>query len=102
MPLRASDETRQIVRLVVSELVSNAVLHANRGQDAPVRLRIDDQRGMVRIEVADEGKGFRRESLASANRAPHGRGLLIVERLSLRWGIEDGRRTTVWVELPLA
>ena len=45
------------MRLIVSELVTNAVLHGGCGSEAPVRLRIDRRPSSVRMEVVDEGMG---------------------------------------------
>src|SRR4051795_731564 len=64
------------VALVVSELVTNAVVH---GRGAITLKLHQDEDDLVRGEVIDEGGGFEREV---RDRAPHdfgGRGLLIVE-----------------------
>lgn len=86
--------------LVVSELVTNACLHAGGAQE--LRLRCHDKG--LRLEVADGGDG------APAPRSPHragrpgGHGMFIVQRLCLDWGFvrhPDGRPgKTVWAELP--
>lgn len=80
------------VLLLVSELVSNSVRHS-RSQDIGVKvLRNDDQ---IRVEVTDEGPGFLRE-------APRGdgMGLLIVDSLCERWGMNTlNDQFTVWAEL---
>ena len=100
--LTLAEEDRESVRLIVSELVTNAVLHGGCGSEAPVRLRIDRRPSSVRMEVVDEGEGFTPVPRVAADRGERGRGLLIVERLAQRWGVDTGRGTTVWAELALS
>ncbi|WP_346776829.1 ATP-binding protein [Streptomyces sp. HNM0574] len=85
--------------LVVSELVTNACLHA----DGPEELRIGTGAKVLRLEIVDLGTG------APAPRSPHragrpgGHGMFIVQRLCLDWGVvrnPEGKGKTVWAELP--
>jgi hypothetical protein len=50
----------------------------------------------LRVEVRDHGAGFVRPTDA---RDIGGWGLMFVERLSDRWGIEEGAPTSVWFEI---
>jgi serine/threonine-protein kinase RsbW len=86
------------LRLLVSELVANAVLHAGLipGQRIAVRLRIWPS--LVRVEVEDPGRGFRPRP-ARGPEDSDGRGLLIVDRLASNWGVARDDRTVVWAEL---
>lgn len=84
--------------IVVSELVTNAVQHAAGGQ-----LRLDvwfDRRGCLRIAVDDSSAKLpvMREPAFDAEA---GRGLLIVQQLSTRWGVDmhPGSGKRVWAEL---
>jgi anti-sigma regulatory factor (Ser/Thr protein kinase) len=86
------------VLLVVSELVTNACLHAG----GPDELRLLRSGKALRLEVTDGGRG------EPAPRSPHragrpgGHGMFIVQRLCLDWGVvRDGDRPgkTVWAEL---
>ena len=84
------------VALVVSELITNAVMHTR----AAVVLTLQAGDGRVRVEVHDQlGGAFAR--LGGA-RAEGGRGLDIVATLASAWGVEtvvdDGKM--VWAELP--
>ena len=78
---------------MISELVTNASVHGV-GQ-VVFRLRLDDQ--IVRGEVIDQGAGFEHEMGARAPDDFGGRGLLVVDALTRRWGVHDGR-TRVWFE----
>lgn len=86
--------------LLTSELVSNALLHARTEVDL---LLIMASSG-VRVEVHD---GNARQPGPPAAPAPldatTGRGLLMVEALAGRWGVDGtGDGKTVWFELPVA
>jgi anti-sigma regulatory factor (Ser/Thr protein kinase) len=87
------ERTGQLM-LVVSELVTNAVVHGSGA--ILLRLRVDDDR--VYGEVIDEGGGFEQEVRKHGHDDVGGRGLQIVEALSSRWGIHEGA-THVWFEL---
>jgi anti-sigma regulatory factor (Ser/Thr protein kinase) len=80
--------------LVVSELATNAVMH---GQGA-IRLRLQVNDGDVWGEVIDAGGGFEHELREAGPDATSGRGLLIVDRLTTRWGVHEGT-THVWFEM---
>ena len=83
------------VSLLVSELVTNAVLHA----DSQPRLAVHMLRGRVRVEVFDHDS--RPPQLREPDRdGPGGRGLQIIATLSSRWGTEpvDGGKV-VWFEI---
>ena len=80
------------LHLVVSELVTNAVMH---GQ-GPIRLRLQIEAGDVWGEVIDAGGGFEYEvRRVGPFSTTGGRGLLIVDRLTTRWGVHEGT-THVW------
>jgi anti-sigma regulatory factor (Ser/Thr protein kinase) len=83
--------------LVVSELVTNAVVHGQR--EIVVKLRLDAE--VLRGDVIDQGGGFERAMREHGPDELGGRGLLIVEAMAARWGIHEGT-THVWFELPVA
>ncbi|MYU25878.1 ATP-binding protein [Streptomyces sp. SID8352] len=75
------------IRLCVSELATNAVLHGTtRGHGFLVRLDIDDN--CVRLEVHDSR---RRQPVVREPAATDisGRGLMLVAALSDEWGVKD-------------
>lgn len=80
--------------LVLSELVTNAVLHAGGAR----RIRVDCAGGRIRISVHDADP--RPARMAADVPAVGGRGLRIVARLSRRWGSAPlGGGKDVWAEL---
>ena len=86
------------LRLMISELVTNSVMHGRAGPEDPVRLDIDAGDEKVRVEVTDLGPGFK-PGLDKSVRAPEGGfGLVIVDRLASRWGTSNGGRC-VWFEI---
>jgi anti-sigma regulatory factor (Ser/Thr protein kinase) len=85
-------QQREDAALMVSELVTNAVVH---GVGA-IWLRIDIEADAVRIEVADEGNAAVAPSPEPG--AHGGWGLRIVEQLADDWGVLDGS-TKVWFRL---
>ena len=86
------------VRLLVTELITNALRHGslNRGDRVSVRASIDD--GVVRIEVTDPGRAGP-VALRPPGPRGGGYGLYLVEQLARRWGVERRNGTTVWCEL---
>ena len=91
---------REDLLLVVSELVTNAVVHGAE----PIRVTMVRVPERVRVEVTD---GAAASSPHGNPRPPTdaetGRGLSVVTRLAVAWGwrASPGRGKTVWAELPL-
>lgn len=84
------------VATLVSELVSNAVIHAR----TQMRLTVELAGAGVRVELADESAAMPRFAGAGLH-AISGRGLLIIDRLASRWGVQrlsEGGKA-VWVEI---
>ena len=90
------DDLVDDVELVVSELVTNALLHGA----APVVLRLSVARDRVRVEVEDSGRELP-VRMRQDGEAMTGRGLSLVARLSSGWGVEPagGRGKVVWAEV---
>jgi anti-sigma regulatory factor (Ser/Thr protein kinase) len=93
-----ADMVERIV-LMVSELVTNVIVHAQTAVELELLQEIGDKR--VRIVVTDEGGG-RPNPRAPSNLEAHGRGLQIVEALSDQWGIEYlPNSKSVWFSVDL-
>jgi hypothetical protein len=88
--------------LVISELVTNAVIHT----DSDVELTVDITNGaFLRLEVADNSDAPPRRGRPVERGAGGGLGLNVISELVLDWGVaarcdgEPGK--VVWAELPL-
>lgn len=94
-------ETLLNLRLLVSELVTNAVRHVPSSDAATIRLVIARTDQVVRVEVEDRGPGFVPAPRADAQPGEQtsGWGLHILAKLAPRWGIESGDGARVWFEL---
>jgi anti-sigma regulatory factor (Ser/Thr protein kinase) len=87
--------------LVVSELVSNSILHAwpLPGEKLQVAWLVEP--GSVEVAVRDGGGPTQPRQHYPAGSSLGGRGLGIVDRLSEDWGIRrDDTGQTVWAVLP--
>jgi anti-sigma regulatory factor (Ser/Thr protein kinase) len=94
-----SDGRERDVRLLVSELVTNAVRHANLSPRDVIRLVVDIEDHTLRVEVHDPGGGFVPSEPEPDPARPSGWGLYLVAELSDRWGVESDDATSVWFEL---
>lgn len=80
--------------LMVSELVTNAVVH---GGSSTVRLRLAIHPGWIYVEVADDGCGMPQVTDGDPE-AVNGRGLIIIDSLAREWGVlpQPGGGKIVW------
>jgi anti-sigma regulatory factor (Ser/Thr protein kinase) len=79
--------------LIMSELVTNAMVHG----EGAIKLRLTVEDDVVRGEVIDDGAGFEREIPERGPDDIGGRGLLLVASLAQGWGVREGS-SHVWVE----
>jgi anti-sigma regulatory factor (Ser/Thr protein kinase) len=88
--------------LVLSELVTNALREpVPRDQQVEVHIAHLAADGVLRLEVSDAGAG-RPEMRSPSEDETGGRGLLLVDALTHRWGVRErqgGIGKTVWAEL---
>lgn len=83
------------VELLATELINNAVVHA----DSDVLLSVSLRQDALRVEVTDVGDGTPHRPTPDLH-ATHGRGLMLVEAMSTAWGTAaNGEAKTVWFEL---
>lgn len=88
------------VLLLVTELVTNSVRHATAGPEQGLRVDVRRLARRLRVEVSDHGTGFSPQRAPLSPDQSGGWGLLLVETIADRWGVE--RRdsgTCVWFEL---
>jgi len=86
----------ETLRLLVSEVVTNAVRHGSHSEPVELNARWNSE---VRVEVCDGGERFTPQPRLGALDEPGGFGLYLVGRLADRWGVETDRGTTVWFVL---
>jgi anti-sigma regulatory factor (Ser/Thr protein kinase) len=88
-------------KLVVSELVTNALEHAGLGPADLIRLSLSRHGSRLRIDIDDAGT-FTADSdtFAYPRRARYrrGHGLRTVQALAIRWQAADGR-VTAWLDI---
>jgi anti-sigma regulatory factor (Ser/Thr protein kinase) len=87
--------------LVVSELLSNSILHAWPLPGEKLQVAWLVEQGSVEVAVRDGGGPTQPQQHYPAGSALGGRGLGIVDRLAQDWGIRrDDTGQTVWAVLP--
>ena len=91
-----ADGQEETLRLLVSEVVTNAVRHGARDEPVEIHLRWNSE---VRVDVVDHGGGFTPGPRAGSFDEPGGFGLFLVGRLADRWGVETNASTRVWFVL---
>jgi anti-sigma regulatory factor (Ser/Thr protein kinase) len=97
-PVLGSDRLGDM-RLLVSELVTNSIRHARRGEADEVELEVSLTPELVHVRVTDHGPGFQAAPRGPQDDPASGWGLFLVEQLSDRWGVELNGSTQVWFEL---
>lgn len=96
---KVSREVYDDVRLLVTELITNSVRHANLNGTDAIHLRVSAENGLVRVEVEDSGTGFRPRNRSAPLTEASGWGLYLVDKLTDRWGVNSGGPTCVWFEI---
>lgn len=92
-------DTFNDVRLLVTELVTNSVRHADLADGEGIRLRVSSSNRVVRVEVVDRGCGFQPRNRDAPLTQASGWGLYLVDKLADRWGVEGNGGTCVWFEI---
>ncbi|MFC4009136.1 ATP-binding protein [Nonomuraea purpurea] len=91
------------VRLVVSELATNAVSHSRSGRPGGFVILEVSAIGdaLARVEVIDEGGITIPRPRQAGEGEGNGRGLHLVDELSVRWGVDPGPLggCVVWAEV---
>jgi anti-sigma regulatory factor (Ser/Thr protein kinase) len=91
--------TLATLTLLVSEVVTNAVIHSEAGPLSEILMtacRSDN--GVFLVEVTDQGDGFTPTPRDPA-RPGGGYGLYLVEKEAHRWGVDGKGGTRVWFEI---
>jgi anti-sigma regulatory factor (Ser/Thr protein kinase) len=91
-----SQEAREIVLLLLSEVVTNSVRHSP-ADDAPIEVDASLVGHTVQVVVSDGGQGF--APRAQERGSSRGYGLFLLDAQATRWGASRDRRTRLWFEL---
>jgi anti-sigma regulatory factor (Ser/Thr protein kinase) len=91
-------KTLATLTLLVSEIVTNAVLHPDVEQPTKIRLFARIEQGTIRVKVTDHGSGFTPTPRDPAQ-IRGGYGLHVLHKEASRWGVDVDGDTTVWFEL---
>ncbi len=95
---RVPDEKIEVVELLTSELVTNAIVHACSAPD----IEVAASETRVQVAVTDGTPDAPRVQPEDGT-ALQGRGLRLVDRLAALWGTEHlpGGRKRIWFEVRL-
>jgi serine/threonine-protein kinase RsbW len=96
------EEVERNLMLLTSELVNNSVLHGRAGEGDMIEIELRRTDTGFFAEVSDTGPGFAPKERDRDLDEPGGWGLVLVESIAKRWGVERGGRTRVWFELARA
>jgi anti-sigma regulatory factor (Ser/Thr protein kinase) len=98
LPLRGPRDRVDELRLLVSEVVTNAVLHAELPSNQRIDMLVQLAPDSTRVEVRDRGKGF--EPLTPPQPGTvGGLGMVVVDRMARRWGVSGSPHFGVWFDL---
>jgi anti-sigma regulatory factor (Ser/Thr protein kinase) len=95
---RVTSGALEDVRLLLTELITNALRHSNMAPEDEIGVTAALNDGTVRIEVHDPGRDGPVEVRDPGARGG-GYGLFLVDRLTSDWGVDRLDGTTVWAEL---
>jgi anti-sigma regulatory factor (Ser/Thr protein kinase) len=96
---RLATRVLEDVRLLVTELITNALRHGSLRNDDRVSLKAWLTGDILRIEVRDPGRAGDVTPRQPGQR-DGGYGLYLVEQLTKRWGVDCRDGTVVWCEVP--
>jgi anti-sigma regulatory factor (Ser/Thr protein kinase) len=96
----ALERFRDVVKLLLTELVTNSVRHGGGGPGEPIEIELSSSPKGVRVQVTDSGAGFDgRPARRPDPEGEGGYGLFLVEQLADRWGVVSGPPARVWFEI---
>ncbi|MFL5845712.1 MAG: ATP-binding protein [Solirubrobacteraceae bacterium] len=89
------EDLQHTVDLLATELIANAVRHAELRSDQNIMFAARFIGDFIRVEVRDPGPGFDQDRA----REGKGFGLRMVDKLASRWGVDLDDGTRVWFEI---
>lgn len=85
------------LRLVLSEVVSNAVRHGSNTE--AIMLAVTPKQGYLCVQVTDSGNGLAPRPRATVPDENGGWGFFLIEYMTRRWGMtREDHQTRVWFE----
>lgn len=88
------------IELIVSELATNSVRHAGCGAADELSVEADVRPDRVRVRMIDPGEGFdAHQPSPPASGSAGGYGLILLDRLADRWGVQRENGFAVWFEV---
>jgi anti-sigma regulatory factor (Ser/Thr protein kinase) len=88
------------VELLVSELATNSIRHAGATEADELSIQADVEPDRVRVRLSDPGAGFDEHTPSPPRTGGSGGyGLLLLDRLSDRWGVQREGHFSVWFEV---
>jgi anti-sigma regulatory factor (Ser/Thr protein kinase) len=96
---RVVDGVLEDARLLLSELVTNCVQHADLTADASIGIGALLGDGTLRLEIRDSGRDGALTTRKPNRSEAGGYGLHLVETIATRWGVNRTAGTQVWFEL---
>ena len=91
-------DSRERLKLAVSELVTNVVRHGHLSDDAEMRIAVQDGAGTVRVTV-EQPTTVEAYVAPRDPDQPGGYGLLLLDAMADRWGSDQGPPGRVWFEV---
>ena len=107
IPPMSGETQRENALLLTTELVTNAIRHGALSTDDRIRLVVENADSTLRISIVQPTPASgvtvaRAAHTPSPDRVvPGGLGLVIVDELADRWGIDVGPPGCVWFELKI-
>jgi anti-sigma regulatory factor (Ser/Thr protein kinase) len=92
-------QMRERVHLLVTELVTNSIRHAELDPGDPISLTISVRPHAVQVAVGDGGPGFGPPTPALQEGMESGWGFYLVDQIADSWGVLGGVGTRVWFEI---
>lgn len=93
---RWQEDSAEVAELLLSELVTNALVHTDHGAVVTVKVAP----ATLRVEVRDFVTGLTMSYIPNADDGTHGRGLVLVHALADAWGVTaHALGKVVWFEL---
>ena len=100
---RLDPEVVEVARLLLSELVTNCVLHgAASSPEVSIDITLSLFPHALSVEVSDGGPSFHYKPKPTPAKPGGGQGLYLVDQLSTRWGISGRAQAHVWFEVQRA